>query len=132
MTVVKETTKTGAVVAHDLTLCPLVMDVLAMIPAARRVGPIIIDETAGRPYAEHAYAREWRIIARAAGIPDKVWNMDARAGGISEADDAGVDLDAIRSAAGHSQASTTSRYVRGTIGKSRMVAQARAAHRNKS
>ncbi len=31
MTVVKETTKTGARRRHDLTLCPLVMDVLAMI-----------------------------------------------------------------------------------------------------
>jgi hypothetical protein len=64
--------------------------------------PLIVDETAGRPYAEHAYAREWRAVARKAGIPDTVWNMDARAGGISEADDAGADLDMIRSAAGHS------------------------------
>jgi hypothetical protein len=84
---------------------------------------------AGRPYAEHAYSREWREVARAAGVPDKVWNMDARAGGISEADDAGADLDSIRSAAGHSQASTTARYVRGTIGKSRKVAELRLAHR---
>src|SRR5262249_46543888 len=37
------------------------------------------------------YAREWRVVARAAGVPDQVWNMDARAGGISEADDAGAD-----------------------------------------
>jgi hypothetical protein len=55
--------------------------------------------------------------------------MDARAGGISEADDAGADLDMIRSAPGHTQASTTARYVRGTIGKSRTVAQLRQAHR---
>jgi len=127
--VMKVTTKTGSVVAHDLSLCPLLMDLLARIPDHRRVGPLIIDETAGRPYAEHAYAREWRAIARAAGIPDAVWNMDARAGGISEADDAGAELDAIRSAAGHSQMSTTVRYIRGTIGKSRKVAQLRQAHR---
>lgn len=132
LVVVKETTKTGAVVAHDLKLCPLVLDLLSKVPADRKVGPVIVDETAGRPYAEHAYAREWRIIARAAGVPDRVWNMDARAGGISEADDAGADLDAIRSAAGHSQSSTTVRYVRGTIGKSRKVAELRQAHRNKS
>lgn len=129
LTITKETTKTGAVVGHDLRLCPLVLDLLDQVPAARRVGPLIIDETAGRPYAEHAYAREWRTIARAAGIPDAVWNMDARSGGISEADDAGADLDHIRSAAGHSQASTTARYVRGTIGKSRKVAELRLAHR---
>jgi hypothetical protein len=125
----KETTKTAAIAAHDLKLCPLVLGVLEHVPAAARVGPLIVDETAGRPYAEHAYAREWRAVARKAGIPDTVWNMDARAGGISEADDAGADLDMIRSAAGHTQASTTARYVRGTIGKSRTVAQLRQAHR---
>jgi integrase len=129
MTITKETTKTGADVSHDLKLCPIVQSVLSTIPNSARIGPLIIDENAGRPYAEHAYAREWRMVARAAGVPDVVWNMDARAGGISEADDAGADLDSIRSAAGHTQASTTARYVRGTIGKSRKVAQLRRAHR---
>lgn len=105
------------------------MKLIGLIPADGRVGPLIIDETAGRPYAEHAYAREWRAIAEAAGIPKSVRNMDARAGGISEADEAGAALDDIRSQAAHSQASTTARYVRGTIGKSRTVAQLRAAHR---
>jgi hypothetical protein len=70
-----------------------------------------------------------RTVARAAGVPDHVWNMDARAGGISEGDDAGADLNMLRSAAGHTQASTTARYVRGTIGKSRKVAELRQAHR---
>jgi hypothetical protein len=100
-----------------------------MVPADRRVGPLIIDEEAGRPYAEDAYAREWRIIADAAGIPKDVWNMDARAGGISEADDAGAAPDDIRSQAAHAQAATTARYVRGTIGKSPKVANLRAEHR---
>jgi hypothetical protein len=124
----KETTKTGAIAAHDLKLCPLVIKVVGMVPADRRVGPLIIDEEAGRPYAEDAYAREWRIIADAAGIPKDVWNMDARAGGISEADDAGAALDDIRSQAAHAQAATTARYVRGTIGKSSKVANLRAEH----
>jgi len=125
----KVTTKTGAIAAHDLKLCPLVMKVLGMVPSERRIGPLIVDEIAGRPYAEHAYAREWRVIAEAAKVPKAVWNMDARAGGISEADDAGADLDDIRSQAAHSQASTTARYIRGTIGKSRRVARLRTAHR---
>jgi hypothetical protein len=129
LTISKETSKSGADVAHDLKLCPIVMDVLSRVPADHRVGPLIVDEDAGRPYAEHAYAREFRKIARAADIPDDVWNMDARAGGISEADDAGADLDLIKSAAGHTQSSTTARYVRGTIGKSRKVAELRQAHR---
>lgn len=127
--VYKVTTKTGAIAAHDLKLCPIVMQIITQFPSSRRVGPLVIDENAGRPYAEHAYAREWRIIAEAAGVPKGVWNMDARAGGISEADDAGADLDDIRSQAAHSQASTTVRYVRGTIGKSRKVARLRVAHR---
>jgi integrase len=88
-------------------------------------------KSSGRPYAAHAYAREWRTIARNAGIPDNVWNMDARAGAITEAEDAGVDLDIIRGAVGHTQASTTARYSRGAIGKSRTVAAQRLAHRAK-
>jgi hypothetical protein len=129
LTVFKETTKTGAVVGHDLKLYPLVYSILTAVQPHQRIGPLIVDEKAGRPYAAHAYTREWRVVARAAGVPDHVWNMDARAGGISEGDDAGADLDMLRSTAGHSQASTTARYVRGTIGKAREVAKLRQAHR---
>lgn len=46
---------------------------------------MIIEEAAGRPYAEFAFAQDWRVIARAAGIPDEVWNSDARTGAITEA-----------------------------------------------
>ncbi|MGH1569373.1 integrase [Methylobacterium sp. P31] len=125
----KATTKTGAFAAHDLKLCPLVLDLLERVPVERRHGPLIIDENAGRPYAESAYGREWRIVARAAGIPNEVWNMDARAGAITEAENAGADLDYIRSAAAHSQTSTTQRYSRGALGKSQRVAELRLAHR---
>ncbi len=125
----KITSKTGAIAAHDLSLCPHVQQVAALIPAEKRIGPLIIDEKAGRPYAGDAFSREWRIVARAAGIPDPVWNMDARAGAITEAEDAGADLDDARSAAAHTQASTTARYSRGAVGKSRKVATLRIAHR---
>ncbi|KQO45469.1 integrase [Methylobacterium sp. Leaf85] len=125
----KATTKTGAFAAHDLKLCPLVVALLDKVPADRRVGPLILDEMAGRPFAESAYGREWRIVAKAAGVPDHVWNMDARAGAITEAEDAGADLDHIRSAAAHAQTSTTQRYSRGAVGKSRAVANLRVAHR---
>lgn len=127
----KETTKTGAIVAADLRTLPLVMGVLALIPQDRRIGPMIVDETAGRPYAEYAYGRDWRSLADAAGVPRAVWNMDARAGAITEAEDAGAELDTIRGAVGHTQASTTARYLRGAIGKSRKVAELRAAHRGR-
>ena len=125
----KATTKTGAFAAHDLGLCPLVLDLLARVPAEARHGPLIVDERAGRPYATSAYGREWRIVARAAAVPDHVWNMDARAGAITEAEDAGADLDHIRSAAAHTQTATTQRYSRGALGKSRRVAEMRQALR---
>ena len=124
----KATTKTGAIAAHDLKLCPETMRLLQLVPAGQRIGPLIIDEKSGLPFATDGYAREWRIVANAAGIPKHVWNMDARAGAITEADDAGADLDEIRSTAAHSQASTTIRYMRGSLGKSRKVAGLRAAH----
>jgi hypothetical protein len=54
MVVRKATTKTGAFAAHDLKLCPLVVTLLDRVPADRRVGPLILDETAGRPFAESA------------------------------------------------------------------------------
>lgn len=125
----KATTKTGAIVTHDLKLCPMTKELLDLVPHERRIGPLIIDETAGRPYAAHAYAREWRAIARLAKIPDAIRNMDARAGAITEAEDAGADLDEIRASVGHTQASTTVRYLRGAVGKSRAVAEQRLAHR---
>lgn len=125
----KETTKTGALVSHDLKLFPLSMALLAKIPVEERIGALIVDETTGRPYAEFAYSRNWRDIAREADIPDEIWNSDARAGAITEAEDADVDLDTIRCAIGHTQLSTTSRYSRGAIGKSRVVAKARIALR---
>ncbi len=123
----KRTTKTGAFAAHDLKLFPMTMRLLRLVPAAKRVGPLVIDEKAGRPYATDGYAREWRKVADAAGIPREVWNMDARAGAITEADDAGADLDEIRATAAHTQSSTTVRYLRGSMGKSRKVAGLRAA-----
>jgi len=36
-------------------------------------------------------SRWFRQIARAACIPDEVWNMDSRAGGATEADEAGKE-----------------------------------------
>ena len=129
MVVRKATIKTGAFAAHDLKLCLLVLALLDRAPVDRRIGPLIIDETAGRPYAESAYGREWRIMAKAAGSPDHVWNMDARAGAITDAEDAGADLDHIRSAAAHTQVSTTQRYSRGAVEESRTVAGLRLAHR---
>ncbi len=55
--------------------------------------------------------------------------MDARAGAITEAEDAGADLDAIRATAAHTDAKITARYSRGAVGKSRNVAELHLTHR---
>ena len=123
----KTTTKTGSIVTHDLSLLPLTSALIASIPAEQRVfGPVIMDEASGRPYAEHAYAREWRKIARAAGVPDDVWNMDARSGAATEADEAGAAPEDIQRVLGHSDVKTTMRYIRGQgLDRTRRVAKAR-------
>ena len=128
----KKTTKNGRDAVHDLTCYPMVTQVLALVPAEARVGPLIIDEAAGRPYARHAYAREWRLIANAAGIPTTIRNMDARSGALTEADDAGAEPKDVQTFATHTQAKTTERYIRGSKGalnRTRKVAGLRVAHR---
>ena len=115
---------------HDLTACPLVMEVLkkAALPS---VGPLIVSETTGLPYRENYYAHDWREIATAAGVPLEVWSMDARAGAISEAEEATGDLDAARKMAGHSTSKTTLVYVRNDdLDNNRRVAEARSKLRD--
>ena len=127
----KTTTKTGAVVNYDLALAPMAKRIIELIPLEQRsFGPVIIDETANRPYAEHAYQREWRKIANAAGVPNSVCNMDARSGAATEASDAGAALGDTRAVLGHSDERTTARYVRGdNLEKTRRVAKLRLIHR---
>jgi len=40
---------------------------------------VILDERTGKPYRQCGFARRFRALARAAGVPDDVWSMDARA-----------------------------------------------------
>jgi len=128
----KRTTKTGKVVSHDLTLCPIAFGLLQEIPESDRIGPVILDERAGRPYANNAFQEQWRKIANLAGIPKEIRNMDARAGAASEADEAGATLDDVRSTMGHSDAKTTLRYIRNSgLEQSRRVATARLNLKNK-
>jgi hypothetical protein len=128
----KQTTKTGQVVEHDLKLCPMALEILSTVAPEDRHGPLIIDEKAGRPYAEFGFYKDFRKIADAAGLPRGVWSMDARAGGATEASEAGASLQDMRPTMGHSDEKTTLRYVRGSaLEQSRRVATARLALRNK-
>ena len=129
----KTTTKTGTPMSFDLTLMPMALDELRLVPAAKRDGPVIVDENAGRPYAENRYQQEWRKVADAAGVPRGVFNLDARAGGATEADVAGAARSDLQRGMGHSDPKTTTRYVRGdTLSAACRLASARAAHRARS
>jgi hypothetical protein len=94
-------------------------------------GPIIVSEWDRLPWTGPEFRRWWRIIAEAAGVPKEVRNMDSRAGAISEATDAGADLEHVRHAATHSNISMTQRYSRGAEDKIEVVQLARLKHRNK-
>ena len=63
------------------------------------------------------------------GIPDAVWSMDSRAGGATEAEEAGVPIEDIRDALTHSESRTTVRYIRRRAKKIAEVAEARARKR---
>lgn len=65
-------------------------------------GPIVVSEASGLPWYASEFRRNFRMIARKAGIPDAVKNMDTRAGAISEATDAGAPLEHVRHASTHS------------------------------
>lgn len=125
----KRTTKTGSVVEFTLTEYPLVMRALEAVPAAERVGPMIVSEATGRPYRQNHFGKEWRKLATAAGVPRDVWNMDSRAGGLSEAASAGADIEDIRRHAGHTDAAMTRRYTRENRPATERVARLRVKRR---
>lgn len=120
--------KYRAAAMHDLSRYGLLFPLLEAVPHAERTGAIVKGEH-GLPVRRSSYAKWFRQIARAAGIPDEVWNMDARAGAVTEAEESGADLDAIRAAAGHSKEAMTLRYIRGRSKKIASVAEARARAR---
>ena len=135
------TSKRGKDIEVDLKLAPMVLEELALhsqtpigkltraaLPAS---GPMIICEITGVPYTTAEFRRKWRIAADLAGIPKAVRNMDSRAGAISEATDAGADLEHVRHAATHSDIGMTQRYSRGSVEKVAGVSKTRVAFRNK-
>ena len=138
-----QTSKTNKPVVVDLKLAPMVLEDMrrmgvvskrGRIRIVRRIeGPIITDERTGLPYPAYEYRRTWRSIAKDEGIPDDVFNMDSRAGGITEAFDSGANPDFIRDAATHSELATTQGYNRGNeLARSSVVLKARAQKRVKS
>jgi hypothetical protein len=111
----KTHTKTGAYVEFDLKLYPAVLEEIDRVPLEKRIGPMIISERTGEPCKHRTFAQTWRKVADKAGVPKAVWNMDARAGAISEAYDAGAGETDVMKHAGHKNRQTSARYNRGTL-----------------
>lgn len=126
----KVTTKTGAEAVFEIARYPLVVQELARWQGPK-VGPMIIDERSGLPYRNERFSKRWRDVATAAGVPADVFNMDSRAGGITEATDAGAPIEAVRHHATHRDARTTMRYSRQTLTKTSSVADIRSSSRKK-
>jgi hypothetical protein len=112
----------------DLSSYGLLFPLLEAVPLGEREGAIVKGEHS-LPVRERSYRNWFRQIARAAGIPDAVWNMDTRAGAATEAEEAGVALDAISAALTHSETRTTVRYIRRRNAKIAAVAEARKRKR---
>jgi len=119
---------TGAEVAFDLSVCPMVQEDLASIPIDKRSGPLIVDGT-GRPYRYQAFHEAWRADFDAAGIPAKVWNRDIRAGGVTEGGKSGASKDDRRKLAGHAREEMTENYDRDMIEAHRRVMASRTSFR---
>lgn len=125
------TSKRGKEVEFDLRSAGMVMDELKHLEKIPASGPVIVNETTGRPWSAERFRYNWRQIATACGVPKTVRNMDSRAGAISEASDAGVPLDHARAMATHSDQAQTIKYTRQDTEKVNNVLQMRAEHRAK-
>jgi hypothetical protein len=102
-TLVVQTSKTGKPVVHALASCQLVVECLEKIGKSVTDGPVA-RQADGSPWRDRqSFSKAWREIARAAGIPENIWNMDNRASGITEASEAGVPDDDIIKQSGHPQ-----------------------------
>jgi hypothetical protein len=108
----------------DLTLYDLLFPLLELVPNEQRHGPIIKGEH-GLPIRYRTYNKNFRKIAEVAGIPFEVQNRDARAGGITEAEEAGAPLEDIQMGATHQDKKQTLSYVRRRSKKIAKLAEVR-------
>lgn len=107
-----------------LRLLPLI----EAVPLHQRIGAIIKGEH-GLPVRARSYYNWFKDIAEPAGIPAEVWNMDARAGGATEAEEAGIDIGLISEGLTHTNTKTSGRYIRRRSKKIVTIAEARKQSR---
>ena len=123
---------TAVEISFDLSICPMVMEELAQIPASERNGPLIINERAGLPYIYQTFRLGWNADFQAAGMPKGMWCRDLRAGGVTEGGKAGASKDDRRKVAGHAKEKQTEKYDRDQLAAQRRVMLARTKYRNEN
>lgn len=104
--------KTGKMIDRTLSLYPMIMAELDQIPVEKRKGPLVICDLSWRPWKSNHFRAKWRECADAAGVPKTVYNMDSRAGGISETVAATGSLEMARQEAQHTKLEQTAAYSR--------------------
>jgi hypothetical protein len=120
------TSKTGQFVAHAVDKCELVMMCIRKLGSVDPDRPVACRAD-GTPWTDHRdFGKHWRTYADKAEVPKKVWNMDSRAGGITEATAAGVAHDDLASTGAHASKTTTRKiYIRGAREVSERVQNAK-------
>ena len=113
-------------ITFDLTLAPELQQRLKLLANRSRVGPVITKEKDNHPYTVGGWSRAWKRICDSLDLPENIWMMDTRAGGISEASALGADPYVLRNAAQHMNVNTTDRYVRGRSESVSKIVQLRA------
>jgi len=73
------TSKSGKLVEYQLSESPILMEELERQFGKKLppTGPVIVSETSRFPYVAWEFRRLWRQLARAAGVPEEVKNMDS-------------------------------------------------------
>jgi hypothetical protein len=118
------TSKTGSPISHDLTQLDLLWPLMQRVPQLERVGAVVKGD-GGLPIRTRSYRKWFAEIRKAAGLPAELWNMDARAGAVTEALDGGGDLTDVSRAATHANEAMTRRYDRATEKAVARVAEVR-------
>jgi hypothetical protein len=104
-----QVSRNDKMLSFPLDWCEMVMEEWYAVPKS---GPLIVDPDTRLPYRAWKYRRVWRRLATEAKVPKDVWNMDSRAGRITQLMAAGVNLEDARKFAGDERESTTRRNCR--------------------
>jgi hypothetical protein len=75
---------TAVEISFDLSVCPMVMEELRLIPKSERKGPMIINENTDLPYVYQTFRLGWNADFEKAGLPEGMWCRDLLAGGVTE------------------------------------------------